>query len=131
MIMDRSTSIPPAFLFLFLICAPFMACTYDVASTLEPPAVLCDTLTAVTYSNTIRPILDAHCAVPGCHVTGGEGTGNFTTYAGIYGQVTSGALIPSIEWAPDAIAMPPQGDPLSDCDIAKIVIWVNAGAPEN
>jgi hypothetical protein len=98
---------------------------------LEGPAVPCDTITPVTYSGTIVPIMQAHCALPGCHVPGGEGTGDYNTYMGLYAKVLDGTLVPSIEWAPDAIAMPPEGDQLQDCDISAIVRWVNAGAPNN
>ena len=89
----------------------------------------CDS-TSVGYSSSILPIIESNCAIPGCHVPGGTGTGNFTTYAGLNSQVTNGRLLPSIEQASNAAPMPPNGK-LSDCDIAKITIWVQQGAPQN
>lgn len=107
-------------------------CTYDsVTPSLEGPTIPCDTSGAPTWSGTIVPIMQAHCALPGCHVPGGEGTGDYNTWAGLHAKVVDGTLIPSIEWAPNAIAMPAEGAKLSDCDIAIIVRWVNAGAPNN
>lgn len=103
-------------------------CNYENEEDLYPMN-FCDT-TNVGYSSTVLPIIQANCAIPGCHVSGGTGTGNFTTYAGLKGQVTNGRLIPSIEQASNAAAMPPSGK-LSDCEIAKIVIWVQQGAPLN
>ena len=106
-------------------------CTYDVLPPLEKPTLPCDTAGAPTWSGTIVPIMQAHCALPGCHVPGGQGTGDYNTWAGLHAKVVDGTLIPSIEWAPNAIAMPAEGTKLSDCDIAIIVRWVNAGAPNN
>lgn len=116
-------------LVLLLVAGP--GCTYDSANSLEAPSIPCDTAAAPTWSGTIVPIVQAHCALSGCHVPGGEGTGDYNTYAGLRAKVDDGTLIPSIEWGPTAIAMPPEGDKLSDCDIAIIVRWVNAGAPNN
>ncbi|MEO8732973.1 MAG: cytochrome c [Flavobacteriales bacterium] len=117
--------------FLVLLLAG-QGCTYDaVIPSLEAPTVPCDTTGAPTWSSTILPIMQADCALPGCHVPGGEGTGDYTTYAGLHAKVNDGTLIPSIEWGPTAIAMPPEGNKLSDCDIAIILRWVNAGAPNN
>lgn len=106
-------------------------CTYDVLPPLEKPTLPCDTSAAPTWSGTVEPITQEHCALSGCHVPGGDGSGDFTTWAGLHAKVVDGTLIPSIEWAPNAIVMPPVGAKLSDCDIAIIKRWVDAGAPNN
>lgn len=102
-------------------------CTYDV----EFPEGLCDTTQAVTFSGDVRPIIEANCAISGCHVPGGEGNGDFTTYAGLHARVDDGSLLPSIQRLPGATFMPPYADKLPDCDISKIKRWVEAGAPNN
>lgn len=94
------------------------------------PTMPCDT-TAVTWSLTIVPLLQTHCALPTCHVSGGNGTGNFTTYAGVMTQVDNGKLLKAVQHLPGAIPMPPDGSMIPACDIARLQAWVNAGAEEN
>ncbi|MBK9422508.1 MAG: hypothetical protein IPN44_15915 [Flavobacteriales bacterium] len=103
-------------------------CYYENEQDLYP-LDFCDTA-AITYSGIIEPIVQANCAIPACHVPGGSGTGDFTSYNGLHGQVVSGRLLPSIMQVSGSAFMPPSGK-LSDCDITKITIWVNAGAPQN
>lgn len=103
-------------------------CYYDVESDLYPKNY-CDT-TNIRYAATIEPIVSASCAVPGCHVPGVQGVDDFTTYGGFHAQVTNGAVVSAIEWTGATAVMPPSGK-LRDCDIKKILIWVNAGSPDN
>lgn len=103
-------------------------CYYDVESDLYP-STFCDS-SVTTYSAAIMPIIQSNCATPGCHVAGGTGTGDFTTYDGVRSQVVSARLIPSVQQDAGAIPMPPAGK-LSNCDIGKIVRWVNNGAQNN
>ncbi|MBS1580858.1 MAG: hypothetical protein JST66_01535 [Bacteroidetes bacterium] len=103
-------------------------CYYDVESELYP-GTSCDT-SVTTYADVVLPIIQSNCAIPGCHVPGGTGTGDFTTYAGLRTQVVSQRLVPSVQQASGALPMPPTGK-LSDCDIAKIVRWVDNGAQNN
>lgn len=103
-------------------------CYYDVGSELYPDTA-CDT-NVTTYTDVVLPIIQSNCATPGCHVPGGTGTGDFTTYAGLRTQVVSQRLVPSVRQDPGALPMPPTGR-LSDCDIAKIVRWVDNGAQNN
>lgn len=103
-------------------------CSYHNEEELYPMN-FCDT-SAVRYSTTIRPIIEANCAISGCHVQGGEGNGDFTTYTALRAKVDGGQLLPSINQESNAVAMPPNGK-LSDCEIAKITLWVQQGAPQN
>lgn len=104
-------------------------CYYDSEEVLYPNS-FCDTVN-VTYSGTIAPIVESRCATPGCHVPGGDGTGDFTTYAGLMGQIeNNGPLLPSIRQEPDAIPMPVDGS-LRSCEISQFEIWIAAGAPNN
>lgn len=122
----------PGLLFLGACAAVLLACSsgcyYDVESELYPDN-FCDT-SVTTYADVVMPIVQANCATPGCHVPGGTGSGDFTTYAGLRSQVVSGRLLPSVRQEAGAIAMPPTGR-LSDCDIDKIVRWVENGAQNN
>lgn len=103
-------------------------CNYDNEQDLYPMDY-CDTA-SVRYSATIVPIIADNCALAGCHVAGGSGTGDFTTYTGLNSQVANGRLLPSIMQSSGAEAMPPSGK-LPDCAIAQITIWVRQGAPPN
>jgi len=114
-----------------VLCLFNTGCTYHALTPTDGPTLPCDTSGTPTWSGTIVPIMQQHCALSGCHVPGGQGTGDYTTWAGLHAKVVDGTLIPSIEWAPNAIAMPPDAPKLSDCDIAIITRWVNAGAPNN
>lgn len=106
------------------------ACYYDKESELYlQPA--CDT-TTVTWSGMVKPIVDEHCAYVGCH-GGGTASGNhdLTSYAGVLDIAKSGALIGSIEHQSNYTAMPYQKEPLPDCLIQQIRIWVEKGAPQD
>ncbi len=94
------------------------------------PEMLCDTAN-VAYMADIVPILQSRCAIADCHVPGGDGTGDFTTYAGLLSQVQNGNLLQAVQHLPGAIPMPPSGEVIPTCEIAHIVAWVNAGAEEN
>ncbi|HMC98031.1 MAG TPA: hypothetical protein VKG92_10265 [Flavobacteriales bacterium] len=104
-------------------------CYYDNEETLYPNS-FCDTAN-VTYSGTIEPLVQSKCATPGCHVPGGDGAGDFTTYAGLVSQIVNdGPLLASIRWSPGATVMPASGK-LPSCDIKKFEIWIAAGYPNN
>lgn len=103
-------------------------CYYDVESDLYP-LNFCDTGT-VTFSATVQPIVQGSCAILGCHVPGGTGTGDFTTYAGFHAQVVNGNVLNAIRHEGTAQPMPP-GGMLPACEIKQIELWVNAGALNN
>ncbi|MBL7923370.1 MAG: hypothetical protein JNL88_04140 [Bacteroidia bacterium] len=90
---------------------------------------ICDT-SNVTFAAVIRPIMQNKCQ--GCHQGTSPGGGvNLSNYAGISGAAFDGSLLGSVEHAAGWSAMPKNAAALPDCDIAKIRIWVNAGAPNN
>jgi hypothetical protein len=90
----------------------------------------CDTSAVVSYSATLRPILQGNCL--GCHSGGGASGGldftDFATFqqASLNGRV-QGAMLGSAGYA----AMPPAGNPLPACNVDQIDKWVAAGAPNN
>ncbi len=89
----------------------------------------CDTA-LFTYSGAVRPILDAYCA--NCHsgsiLNGGVDLGN---YNGVNTAALNGRLLGAITHSAGYIAMPQGGSRLSDCNIAQIRKWINAGSPDN
>lgn len=117
------------FIILGLSSVLFMSsCTKDVGPdpALLPKVLNCD---SVKFSTTIKPIIDANCATPGCHVPGGSGPGDFTAFPDIALKVQSGAFKARvIDGTPGF--MPAVGR-LPEDQIEKIKCWLNAGAPNN
>jgi len=110
----------------------FPSCYYDNVTDVYPYypyAAPCDT-THVTYSQTIKPIMTANCNI--CHSTATASAGVITdTYEGLSPIAVSGSLWHAVNQDPGVSPMPQNGNRLSDCDLAKIKTWINAGAPNN
>ncbi|MCZ8284549.1 MAG: hypothetical protein O9353_03750 [Bacteroidia bacterium] len=105
------------------------SCTKDIGPdpALIPKNVnICD---SVKFSSTIKPIIDANCATSGCHVPGGSGPGDFTSFPDISLKVQNGSFKARvIDGVPGF--MPATGR-LPQPEIDKITCWLNAGAPNN
>ena len=104
-------------LILFLI-----ACTSQ-----EPEVILskCEKF-AVSYSETVEPLISSACGITGCHVSGFE-WGDFTSYAGVKEQAESGRL-----WLLVGVVrtMPPQNS-LFEEDLEMLKCWLDEGALDN
>lgn len=103
-------------------------CYYDKAELLYPNTA-CDT-TTVTYSGSIIPVLGSNCT--SCH--GGSTPSasiKLDTYAGVKQQVDNGRLWGAVSHAASYSPMPKGGTKLSACNLAKIRLWIAAGAPNN
>ncbi|MBL7938727.1 MAG: hypothetical protein JNL43_05145 [Flavobacteriales bacterium] len=119
------------FLFLGLSSVVILAmngCYYDNEEDLYP-ATFCDTAN-VNYSGEVDAIMQSKCAIPGCHVAGGDGSGDFTQYSEVAEKAANGSLVRSINRGANAIPMPPDA-PLRECEIRQIELWVADGAPQN
>ena len=99
----------------------------------EPPP-LPEPEPAVTFQEDILPILQARCAVPGCHAAPNPARGlNLETYAGFEkggvfnpGNSKDSEVIRRI----DGGGMPP-GAPLDDAQIQLFKDWIDEGAQDN
>jgi hypothetical protein len=101
-------------------------CYYDSEERIYPGS-FCDT-TGVTWSGTIKPLMQAECAIPGCHVPGSQDP-DLTTYAGVRAIALDGSLKKrAIDGVPSF--MPTSGK-LPNCQLVKLKAWIDAGAPEN
>ncbi len=118
-------------IFLLLACAPlFTGCYNDKSDQLYPVPVTaptCDT-SAVSYSQTVVPLLSANCAASGCHDGTGRARGVFTSYAGV---IRDTATMVSYLNGTSGDPMPKNGNPLSTCNIDKIAAWIAQGAKNN
>jgi hypothetical protein len=91
----------------------------------------CDT-TGMSYQTDIVPILSANCYA--CHGENSNTSGMgiiLEGYGNIQPKAVSGTLIGVITHASGFPAMPKDAGKLSDCNIAKIRAWVDAGAQDN
>ncbi len=114
-----------------LACAMFglSGCYYDVEEELYPISV-CDT-SDVTYTQTVKPILDQNCNI--CHASGSTAGGGIVldTWTDVNGVAQSGQLIGAIKRESGYSPMPKNAVKLDDCSISKIESWVNSGALDN
>ncbi len=105
-------------------------CYYDNFKELHPEGALpnstsgCDTINAISYSAQIVPIMNLACT--GCHNSSGSAH-DMTTHAAVQVDALAGTLYNDVNTG----SMPQGGSKLSDCDIAKIKKWVDAGALDN
>ncbi|GAL85667.1 hypothetical protein Cpin_6394 [Sporocytophaga myxococcoides] len=109
---------------LFLLSISLYSCKDKEEDSPSPDSV-CNT-SNVTYSNTVKSIISNNCIV--CH---GGAPMNLGDIATLQGVANSGLLYKVITHAEGVPAMPKGKAKLSDCDIAKIKAWIDAGAQNN
>ena len=100
------------------------SCYYDVEEDLYPG--FCNSV-EVSYSRDIVPFIELRCATPGCHIPGGTGNGDLTTYEGVKAKVDNGSLVRRVLEIGD---MPGVGD-LTECELDKLRSWIDDGAENN
>ena len=85
---------------------------------------------AVTYTSTIRPIIEDRCQ--GCHSGNNpQGGLDFSTWNDLNSVAGDGRLALAIQHQTGAEPMPPSGPSLSQCRIDQILAWIQDGAPNN
>ncbi len=111
-------------------------CTYDKEEKVEETnddnddttvVTLCDTLN-ITYDNGAKTIINANCAISGCHGAGSVYK-DFTTYAGINQVISSGQFVKRV-FDGNPSFMPPSGFSNST-DKDKLKCWIESGAKQN
>ena len=115
-------------LFIVAVIGLGTGCYYDVEEELYG-TLACDTLD-VTYSNTVLPLLESKCY--SCH-DAANNFGNVTLegYTNLKTYVDNGRFLGAIRWTSGFSPMPKNQSKLLECDIQKIEVWVNNGAPNN
>jgi hypothetical protein len=90
----------------------------------------CDT-TDVSFATTIKPILDLHCAISGCHDAASAGNSGYdlSTYAGT--TLSKDKIVGAIKQLSGYSAMPKGAPRLNNCEIAQISAWVAEGTKNN
>lgn len=117
---------PPAFLLALAALVLLPGCYYDNEEELYPDT-FCDT-TAVTWTGVIEPLVQGSCAIPGCHVPGGQSPA-LTSYTAVKAIADEGKL-QGVVIAGSPYFMPPSGK-LPACDQNHVQAWIDAGAPQN
>lgn len=86
----------------------------------------CDSVNS-KYSEVILPMMQANCAISGCHDGTGGAPGDFGTYADVKAVADNGKLADRVIVLKN---MPPAG-PLPDSLILKLNCWLGKGAQNN
>lgn len=121
------------FSFVILSTMFLTSCYYDNFGELKPEGSLnqsgCDTAATISYSNHIVPLLQASCT-GGCHNTVSSSF-DLTNYSAVNSRALDGSLLGSVQWTYPYRSMPESSNKISDCDIAKIRLWISQGALNN
>lgn len=118
---------------LFLSVATMAGCYYDSEEKLYPViSTDCD-LTAVTFSGTVKPILQASCYT--CHsnsnyLNSGAGI-KLENHADLKTMAESGRLMGAVKHESGFVPMPQGGGQLSDCEISQLQQWIDNQTPNN
>lgn len=118
-----------------------VACTYKKNNG-DIPAPTCTVPVTVSFQTNVWPILKNNCR-DACH-----NSQSYQAYAGFnmdnfseihhyattppnFGGLTTPYLLGNVKHLPGYVNMPVGAAKLSECDLALIEAWVNAGAPNN
>jgi hypothetical protein len=84
----------------------------------------------ISYAEFVAPLLSTNCT--GCH-SGGTPSGNIVlnSHSAVQTVALNGRLLGAITWTSGYQQMPKGSGKLSDCNIEKIKVWINNGAPNN
>lgn len=94
----------------------------------DEAAGVCDTINGSGYNLFVKPLVQVKCQ--GCHSgSNPQGGVKLTTYSEIRTYALNGSFYSSVTRASNW--MPLGGSKLDDCSLAKLRVWVAAGAPEN
>ncbi|HZV43970.1 MAG TPA: hypothetical protein VFF90_05810 [Saprospiraceae bacterium] len=109
------------FCFIFFLAA----CSKD-----PDPVIDCTGLTP-TYNADIKPILDASCALSGCHdaITHQNGY-DFSSYGPASEASKNGRFLGAIQHKSGYTAMPYNMAKLSNDHVQQLTCWVETGSPE-
>jgi hypothetical protein len=117
-------------LYLYSVLLLFSSCYYDKADLLYPSSTACNTSGTVSYLTDVVPIFQQKCN--SCHTAsspgGGVVMGNYTADKAI---AQNGKLYGSIAHLSGYSAMPQGAPKLTNCQIATIKKWIDAGSPNN
>jgi hypothetical protein len=101
-------------------------CYYDNKEELYPNTygteITCDTAN-ITYTNSIKTLVDANCASSSCHAAGGTSP-DLSSYTNVTNNITR------VKARAIDLKTMPASSPLTVCEINKLQAWINAGTPK-
>jgi len=107
---------------IFFILIGTFSCTYDKAD-----VPVCDNTNA-SYSQSIAPLIQTRCAIPGCH-DGSLFVGNFNNYSDVKNYIDNGIFKVKVI---DMKTMPPPSQPpLTTQEYNKLKCWFENGGQNN
>lgn len=84
-----------------------------------------------TYTNNVKPILDAKCATSGCHNDVSKAKGiDLSNYGQVKSHGSHGSFMGSMEHRSGYEAMPKGGSKLSDAELKLIGCWIENNMPQ-
>ena len=106
---------------ILIISITIVSCTFDSVG----PSP-CESLDIV-YNDTVKGIIELHCAIAGCHVAGFP-AGNFTDYTILKAKVDGGQFEFKVLGTSPSM---PIGDTLTQQELDKLQCWIDDGAQNN
>lgn len=103
-----------------------VSCYSESEEDLFPVVDAIDAGTPVSFMNDVNPIIQQSCAIPSCHVPGGSGNGDFTSYEGVKARTEA-----IVNRAVNPNGGMPQSGPLPKQQRDLIKRWIDEGAPNN
>jgi len=103
----------------------WVTCTKDKLPDPDPNPMTCDPIP--TYDMEIQVIVNNSCAIPTCHVSGGNAPGVYTTYAGMLAELNNGQMESEVI---DQRDMPRPPGTLTSGELELFRCWLAAGFPE-
>ena len=85
-----------------------------------------DACATVSFMKDVQPVINEHCAIAGCHVTGFL-PGDFTTYEALKQKIDSGLF----QLMVFELEIMPPADSLNDNELKTIQCWIENGAMNN
>jgi len=118
---------------LVLLVLTLASCYYDNEEKLYFVLDTSCNLENVTFSGTVKPILQASCHR--CHsnansLNSGGGI-KLENHADVQSMANNGKLMGAVTHASGFIPMPQDGGKLSDCEISQLQRWVDNQTPNN
>jgi mono/diheme cytochrome c family protein len=118
---------------IIFITAAVYGCYYDNEEYLYPQInTVCDT-TSVTYSISVKSVLEQNCL--SCHGnnTAASFGGNIKleNYTDVKSSADDGSLLGTISHESGYPPMPKGAAKIDDCSILIIETWINSGSPDN
>lgn len=121
------------FSFVLFCLVSFHSCKTDNAEELYPNPPVCDTVN-MKFSANVSPILNANCAISGCHTTANKNNAAgyaYDSYSETMNSVNNGKLLKSIKHEAGTSQMPKGSSKMIDCNINIIESWIRRGALNN